>query len=249
MCEIICDSLVSSSWIRDESEAARVHRASRWSGGCVAARGALAAPAKPPIVGFRAQARLPPGEIGSLPSWRACTSTVGLRAWWVAQSRLLAARSVAPHNPPEVVTGFGCRPPSLSSPQASRSPGRRSKAAGEGKRERVGDPVSGRYGDLADAVGAASAWCNRQRCGGRAPTPVSAQSGIKFAFLLAVARPLPSPRRVIGSSPIVAGHQTAAQWFCSDDDALLISGPACWDAGRPEADHHNCRPRAWTWRL
>src|SRR5215510_199878 len=37
--------------------------------------------------------------------------------------------------------------PSLSSPHAPRSPGRRSKAAREGNRGRVGSPVSGRYGD------------------------------------------------------------------------------------------------------
>lgn len=40
--------------------------------------------------------------------------------------------------------------------------------------------------------------------------PFPAQIGIK-----SVARPLPNPRRVIGPSPIVAGHQPAAQSICS----------------------------------
>ena len=45
--------------------------------------------------------------------------------------------------------------PSLSSQHARWLPGRRSKAASEGNRERVGTPISGRYGDFAGADGAA----------------------------------------------------------------------------------------------
>jgi len=45
--------------------------------------------------------------------------------------------------------GFRMPAPSLSSPHAPRSPGRRSKAAREGNRGRVGTPISGRYGDFA----------------------------------------------------------------------------------------------------
>src|SRR5262245_13620107 len=61
----------------------------------------------------------------------------------------------------ESVTGFGCRP-TQTAPRAQR--GRRSKAAREGRRGLWGTRLSGRYGDLAGAVGAASALCSRQRC-------------------------------------------------------------------------------------
>ena len=59
------------------------------------------------------------------------------------------------------VTGFGCRP-TRTPPRAHL--GRRSKAAREGRRGLWGTRLSGRYGDLAGAVGAASALCSRQRC-------------------------------------------------------------------------------------
>ena len=51
--------------------------------------------------------------------------------------------------------GFRMAAPSLSSQHARWLPGRRSKAASEGNRGRVGTPISGRYGDFAGADGAA----------------------------------------------------------------------------------------------
>jgi hypothetical protein len=47
--------------------------------------------------------------------------------------------------------GFRMAAPSLSSQHARWLPGRRSKAASEGNRGRVGTPISGRYGDFAGA--------------------------------------------------------------------------------------------------
>jgi hypothetical protein len=51
--------------------------------------------------------------------------------------------------------GFRMAAPSLGSQHARWLPGRRSKAASEGNRGRVGTPISGRYGDFAGADGAA----------------------------------------------------------------------------------------------
>ena len=49
------------------------------------------------------------------------------------------------------VTGFGCRPITTLS---TRTTGRRSKAAGEGRRGEWGTRLSGLYGDLVGADGA-----------------------------------------------------------------------------------------------
>src|SRR5262245_65628627 len=54
-----------------------------------------------------------------------------------------------------VCDGFRMPAPSWSSPHARRRPGRRTKAASEGNRGRVGTPIRGRYGDLACSDSAA----------------------------------------------------------------------------------------------
>ena len=81
---------------------------------------------------------------------------------WHDRYRRSSGRARSKRVPGTYVTGFGCRP---GSELSTRTEGRRSKAAGERSRGRLGARLSRRYGDLvfsACAVGAIDV-CWRRR--------------------------------------------------------------------------------------
>src|SRR5262249_7032665 len=151
---------IARSWPRLTCPLLAAHHAAPWArkmsatsmGSPVSRRLRLKARKLPDKSSYPVTEPFDPGSlsvaISSLGTWRSSSAT---QQGSSVVEGAADQKTMLDHGSPPVrqCDGFRMPAPSWSSPHARRRPGRRSKAAREGNRGRVGTPIRGRYGDLA----------------------------------------------------------------------------------------------------